>query len=356
MNEFKHNLIKSTYFSDDCIFLLEDLTDKVLPLSVKEKEAYINAGGNYSEVISKEEPLDLEVINIFKRLTLAHAYQIADYVGTICDHLHKKYADQMVFVSLARAGSPVGVLMKRYMLWRYGIEIGHYSISIIRDRGIDENALDYILKQHPGKELCFIDGWTGRGSITYELKKAIDQYNKKRSLHLNSDLIVLMDPAHLSKIAGTKKDICLPNACLNSTICGLVSRTIFLKDKDDKAFHGAIFLKEYKYQDYTNWFILQIIKKFHEPRSAAIADQIDTDYVNSVYQDLMLDFGTLEKTKVKLSIGESSRALIRRIPKIVLIKHPENPDLAFVLKMAQEKGIMVKKYDTREYECITILQ
>lgn len=236
MNEYTHNLIKSTYFSDDCIFLLEDLTDKVLPLSVKEKEAYINAGGNYSEVISKEEPLDQEVIDIFKRLTLAHAYQIADYIGIICNHLYKKYKNEMVFVSLARAGSPVGVLMKRYMLWRYGIEIAHYSISIIRDRGIDENALDHILEKNPGKELCFIDGWTGRGSITYELKKAIDQYNQKRNLHLNSDLIVLMDPAHLSKIAGTKKDICLPNACLNSTICGLVSRTILLKRKKKEHF------------------------------------------------------------------------------------------------------------------------
>lgn len=177
MTNTKHNLIHSTYYGDDCIFLLEDLTNKITPLSVEEKEAYIRSGGNYAEVISKEDSFDDHIIEIFKELTLTHAYQIADYVGIICNHLYKKYGNDMVFVSLARAGSPVGVLMKRYMLWRYGSDIAHYSISIVRDRGIDENALDDIRNQHPEKELCFIDGWTGRGSITFELKKAVEQYN-----------------------------------------------------------------------------------------------------------------------------------------------------------------------------------
>lgn len=314
MTNTKHNLIHSTYYGDDCIFLLEDLTNKITPLSVEEKEAYIRSGGNYAEVISKEDSFDDHIIEIFKELTLTHAYQIADYVGIICNHLYKKYGNDMVFVSLARAGSPVGVLMKRYMLWRYGSDIAHYSISIVRDRGIDENALDDIRNQHPEKELCFIDGWTGRGSITFELKKAVEQYNQSRSAHLNSDLIVLMDPAHLSKIAATKKDICLPNACLNSTICGLVSRTIFLKDKNKESYHGAIFLKEYKDQDYTNWFIQKISKKFHEPKESMIADKVDEKYVPSVYQKLSEDFGVLEKTKVNYNdfyfISDLNRTLI----------------------------------------------
>ena len=157
-------------------------------------------------------------------------------------------------------------------------------------------------------------------------------------------------------IAATKKDICLPNACLNSTICGLVSRTIFLKNKNKEAYHGAILLKEYKDQDYTNWFIHKISKKFHEPKESMIAGKVDEEYVPSVYQKLSEDFGVLEKTKVKLSIGESSRALIRRIPKIMLVKDLNNPDLSFVLEMAKKKGVPIRKYDTKEYECITILQ
>ena len=39
MTNTKHDLIHSTYYGDDCIFLLEDLTNKIIPLSVEEKEA-----------------------------------------------------------------------------------------------------------------------------------------------------------------------------------------------------------------------------------------------------------------------------------------------------------------------------
>ena len=79
-----------------------------------------------------------------------------------------------------------------------------------------------------------------------------------------------------------------------------------------------------------------------------IADKVDEKYVPSVYQKLSEDFGVLEKTKVKLSIGESSRALIRRIPKIMLVKDFNNPDLSFVLEMAKKKGVPIRKYDTKD--------
>ena len=62
MTNTKHNLIHSTYYGDDCIFLLEDLTNKITPLSVEEKEAYIRSGGNYAEVISKEDSFDDHII------------------------------------------------------------------------------------------------------------------------------------------------------------------------------------------------------------------------------------------------------------------------------------------------------
>ena len=48
----------------------------------------------------------------------------------------------------------------------------HYSVSIIRDRGIDENALHYIYRTHPEGKIQFVDGWTGKGAISIELTKA----------------------------------------------------------------------------------------------------------------------------------------------------------------------------------------
>ena len=52
-----------------------------------------------------------------------------------------------VLVSLARAGTPVGVVLQHILSRHYQQPIAHFSISIIRDRGIDTNALEYILQQ-----------------------------------------------------------------------------------------------------------------------------------------------------------------------------------------------------------------
>lgn len=350
-----HNLVPSSYSTEDCIFLLEDYTDQISSISLEEKEAYINAGGNYSEVLSKEEPLSEEVHNIFRSLTKKHSAEIAQYVGSICDYLYEKFGKHMVFVSLARAGSPVGVLMKRYMEWRYHQPIPHYSISIIRDKGIDDQALDYIISQYPKAELCFIDGWTGRGSITTELQKAIVNYNSTHQINLNDDLTVLIDPAKLSRIAGTKKDVCLPNACLNSTVSGLVSRTICPKNKQSELFHGAKYLSEFAQQDMSEWFITQVSDHFTS-LNPNIAKDTKCGYVESIFKQLEKDFGPLNIKKVKFSIGESSRAVIRRKPRMILVKDKNNSDLDFILYMAKQKNVEVREYDTKDYACITLLQ
>jgi hypothetical protein len=75
---------------------------------------------------------------------------------------------ECVVISLAWAGTPIGVLLKR-ALARMGIVAHHYSISIIRDRGIDENALRFIKKRHGVDTSIFVDGWTGKGAITKQL-------------------------------------------------------------------------------------------------------------------------------------------------------------------------------------------
>ncbi len=49
----------------------------------------------------------------------------------------------------------------------------HYGISIIRDRGIDAAALDYIESRHGTKGIVFVDGWTGKGAITGELSRTL---------------------------------------------------------------------------------------------------------------------------------------------------------------------------------------
>jgi hypothetical protein len=63
-------------------------------------------------------------------------------------------------VSLARAGTPMGALLARALRWLGRTDVRHYSISIIRDRGIDENALAFILRNGKGVRRRDWRSWT----------------------------------------------------------------------------------------------------------------------------------------------------------------------------------------------------
>lgn len=81
-----------------------------------------------------------------------------------------------MIISLARAGTPIGILIKRYLMQKYDVVVAHYSISIIRGRGIDHNAMEYILRHHNARDIQFVDGWTGKGAIQRQLMAAMSDY------------------------------------------------------------------------------------------------------------------------------------------------------------------------------------
>lgn len=348
--------MKSTFKTSDCIYLLKDLTGVMQFTSFDEKEKNIQAGVNYSEMITEEAPIENDINQIFEKILYNNADKLACYVGIVAEQIYMRGQKDCVIVSLARAGSPIGAIIKRYIKFKYNIELPHYSISIIRGRGIDKNALNYIRMQHPKAIITFIDAWTGKGSISRELRKAIAEYNIENNTTISSDLAVLADPARLSVIAGTNRDVCIPNACLNSTISGLVSRTIlneqYISHKD---FHGAVRYDHLSNIDMTNHF-LNIIENSFSVKNEMPIDCKRDSCVNIILDKIKLDFPNIDINKVKLSIGESSRALIRRKPYKVLVKNIDNPDLSFVLYLAKKKNVDIVIYDTMDYECITLIQ
>ena len=347
--------MKSSFTDSDCIFLLKDLTGIIGFTSLAEKEELIAKGVSYSEMIYEEKPVTCEVQRIFWELIRQNASELARYTSIVADQIFTRGGKDTVIVSLARAGSPIGALIKRYIRFKYQVSVPHYSISIIRGRGIDTNALDFIMKNHPYGRISFVDGWTGKGSITAELRKAISTYNENSGYNLSADLAVLADPAQLSAIAGTRRDVCIPNACLNSTISGLVSRTILNRDYiADGDFHGAVRYDFLSDQDVTNDFLDTIEQQFK--LDCDRCEEKGTSCVDQLIERLRIDFPIADIHKVKLSIGGSSRALLRRIPYLMLVKDAGNPDLSFVLHLARQKGVEVRTYDTMNYECVTLLR
>jgi len=294
-------------------------------------------------------------------------------VGIVAESILKRNGPQMVLVSLARAGTPIGVLIKRYLLEVHGLDLPHYSISIIRGKGIDENAILYILQNHPDAKLQFIDGWTGKGAITSVLSQACQEFKVKYDYELDEDLAVLADPGYCVKTFGTREDYLIPSACLNSTVSGLVSRTVLRADLiGENEFHGARFYEELLKEEVSNLFVDTISAEFKTVKLAlsgvdARDDQVGVGdegkvEVEVTWQGLKAlkriqeTFGIEDINFIKPGIGETTRVLLRRLPERILVHRLDNPNLKHILLLAADKGVPVEEYPDLTYSCCGLVK
>ena len=158
-----------SYSREDVVFLLKDLSAIALEKGTEDREGAIQSGTHYSEMLPVEYQPSPEYIQLFHDTLTTTARKVALAVAVTSELIVKKRGFNTVLASLARAGTPIGILIKRYIKMLYNQELPHYSISIIRGRGIDENAVLYMLQNHPGLDIQFVDGWTGKGAIRKEL-------------------------------------------------------------------------------------------------------------------------------------------------------------------------------------------
>ena len=352
------NLVKHSY-KDDCIFLLKDLTDKMQEITIQEKEELIRSGVSYSEMISKESIPSKDIKNIFLNILNRDKKLIAYYVAKISEIIYRQKGNKLVIVSLARAGTPYGILIRKYLKLKYKVDIPHYSISIIRDKGIDSNALKYILSEHREANIQFVDGWTGKGSITKELNKSIDDFNNKNKTNIDSSLAVISDPAKLCKVCGTREDFGIATCCLNSTVSGLISRTIHNEKyigKDE--FHGAKTLYYLKDEDYSQYFIDKIDNEFNKINidyKNLVLEIEDKEYSMKIVNKIRELYDVNNINNIKLSVGESARVLLRRDPRVVLVKNKSDKNVEHIIKLAEEKGVKIIEYKDSDYNCISII-
>lgn len=344
--------MESSFLKNDVILLLKDITGLVEPLPTKEREKRIQSGTHYSEMLPLEyRPTD-DYIRIYEKSLEIFGQNTADAVARVSEKIISQKGKNTVIVSLARAGTPVGILIRRYIRKKYGYDCPHYSISIIRDRGIDQNAINYILQRHSADDLQFVDGWTGKGVIFGELKKEI-----KKFAGVSDNLAVLADPAYLTDLCGTHDDIMIPNSCLNCTVCGLISRT-FLRDDiiGEHDFHGAAFYKELLSEDRTYEFIDFITNKFRFNLSDKKEHMSDIG-INDV--KMLSDMYGIDNINfIKPGIGETTRVLLRRVPWRVVIdeRYRKSEELDHIRQLAREKNVEVEYVRLNNYKCCGLIK
>jgi hypothetical protein len=357
-------VLTGSYRPEEVTFLLTDLSGVALETDLVERERRIRAGRNYAEVLPVERPPSAEYLALFDRVLAESAGAVAEHVGVVTEMAVAARTHPPVLVSLARAGTPVGILMRRWARFAHGVDLAHYAVSIVRGRGIDTVALDHVVARHDPADIVFVDGWTGKGAIVTELGDALDAYRHGTGPDLPRDLAVIADPGACATLYGTRDDVLVPSACLNSTVCGLVSRTV-LNDEliGPGMFHGAKVYRELAADDRSAAFLDAVTARFAGVADAVAArwklaydaDRTPTFAGLDTVRRVQAEFGLQSWHLVKASVGETTRVLQRRLPWQILVRPDRRAALGHVLLLAAERDVPVVDYPDMPYSCIGLV-
>ncbi|MEU0406339.1 phosphoribosyltransferase [Streptomyces griseorubiginosus] len=356
----------SSYAPEEVGWLLQDLSDVTLEAPTEEREEAIQSGGaHYAESLPVEYQPSEQYQELFQAALKESSARLAQAVGAVTEIVLQERSPRPVLVSLARAGTPVGVLMRRWAQFRHGLELPHYAVSIVRGRGIDANALRWLAAHHDPADVVFVDGWTGKGAITRELAEAIREFEAEGGpVGFDPEIAVLADPGSCVRTYGTREDFLIPSACLNSTVSGLISRTVLRADLvGPHDFHGAKFYRELAGADVSVDFLDAVAARFPE-----VVDAVDSTVKELLAGDreptwegwaaverISEEYGIHDVNLVKPGVGETTRVLLRRVPWKILARAGAGADLDHVRLLAEQRGVPVEEVAELPYTCVGLI-
>jgi hypothetical protein len=343
-----------SYDASDVTFLLKQVA--LEPTDVETKETLIQSGArHYSEMLSAESAPTPEYLALYNAAIARNGERLAGDIAKLAVMLNARHAksSEIILVSLVRAGTPIAILIAR-ALRRLGRKVAHYAVSIIRDRGIDNVALEYILKRHDKNDLVFVDGWTGKGAIAGELRKSL-------AGKIDPFLVVVADPAGQADLAATFDDYLIASGLLNSVISGLVSRSI-LSDNlvGPNDFHACVSFDALAPFDLSRSFIEHIdalIPQVALPVDGHQARQAIRHDCDTMVSTIMSDAKVNSRNLVKPGIAEATRAILRRVPDRLYIRDLNDPDVEHLVHLANAKGVDIHPlYHTSHFRAVAVIR
>ncbi|MBB0246963.1 phosphoribosyltransferase, partial [Streptomyces alkaliphilus] len=363
-----HGPAFSSYPAEDVAWLLQDLSEVRLEAPTEEREEAIQSGGaHYAESLPLEYQPDPEYQQLFHDALAASARRVAQAVATVTDTLLVERSRtrpdgttaRPVLASLARAGTPVGVLMRRWARLTHGVDLPHHTLSIVRGRGIDTTALRWLAAHHDPADVVFVDGWTGKGAITRELAEALDTLPGPLRGAFCADLAVLADPGSCVSVFGTRDDFLIPSACLNSTVSGLVSRTVLRADLiGPDEFHGAKHYRELADADLSETFLAAVEAHFPEVTPGPMDPSVDRTPTMAGWRAVERigeEYGIADVNLIKPGVGETTRVLLRRVPWRIVARRDAGPDLDHIRLLADRRGVPIEEVDDLPYRCLGLI-
>jgi len=358
-----------SYSVDDVEFLLTPVEIEDTPVAVK--EALIQSGQrHYSEMLSHESLPSEAYLQLFHDAVALNGRRMAEHLLLLAKRIDALRKDNITLVSLARAGTPVGVLLKHVLKRYFDRDAAHYSISILRDKGLDQNALRTILRRHAQESLVFADGWTGKGVIARQLAASLDDFAASDGIRIPADLFVLTDLSGAAAVAASNEDYLIPSCVLNATVSGLISRSIFRHEISGPAsFHGCVYYKEFEPYDLSQYFIEAMLSQVETVcRESGIREsgiwEPEAPLDREALQAASLDFlqGIAERYRlshynyIKPGIGEATRVLLRREAGRLLLRNRDSEATRHLLWLAESKSIPVEEHKDLPYLAAALIK
>jgi len=357
-----HEPFTGSYAPEEVLLLLRRM--RLNTTALEEREQLIQSGKrHYSEMIGPEDAPSRGRLRLFRESLESNGTILARDISILAAGMAATAVEnELTVVSIARAGTPIGVLLwHRLREIAPQLSIQHYSISVIRDRGVDFAALRWIMQRHSPASLRFVDGWTGKGTIADELSRSIATW-PEASPDLDAGLWVPLDVCGAAIFAANARDYLIPATLLGGTISGLVSRSVLpAGEEGGHAFHGCVSLDSLRRYDLSRWFIEEMKSRMaaipHIDKvvnaSSGAPRRMET---NRCLELMMSRYHLTDRNRIKLGIGETVRVLLRRLPHSVLLRSQANPtDAELIHRLASIRNVPVYIEDDLPFDSIALI-
>lgn len=347
-----------SYLPEDVHFLLTPVEMEMTP--VEQKEQLIQSGEkHYSEMLSQEPEPTAWHLDLFARALEQGAERLAKEVVMLAKALADRFGETpVILVSLVRAGVPLGVMLHQ-TLREMGKTSHHYGVSIIRDRGIDDTAMDWIEAQHGTEGIVFVDGWTGKGAITGQLRRSLEN---RAGYPQDPRLVVLADPCGVSWLAASDDDWLIPFGIMGAPVSGLISRSIW----SSEGLHGCVKCDHLSEFECSRLLVDTVAgcRRSLDLATIPASPWMPQEYVHlkirseQVISSLAAEYDISSINRIKPGIAEATRAVLRRVPEHVLVRSVNDPDVALLVYLAREKNITITEVGDRigQYRAVTIIK
>ena len=341
-----------SYDPADATFLLRPADIRFTDVATKER--LIQSGErHYSEMLSAEGVPDARYLGLYREALARNAGRLRSDVDALAAGVLERHGPDVRLLSLARAGTPIGVLLTR-RLRALGADPTHYSISIVRGRGIDVAALAHVRRRHGAARTAFVDGWTGKGAITRELASSLP------GTGFAFELLVVADPAGCASDAATVDDYVIPSGLLGGIVSGLVSRSVLDERVGPGDFHACRHLVEHAAHDLSAAFVDAVERAEPAPGTGTPWTEATARRAREALPALLgfvaRDAGVDDVDRIKPGIAEATRALLRRVPDALYLADRDDPEVLPLLHLAERARVPVRELPASRYRAVTVIR